>query len=83
MLHPSYNDLINKFNGDKEIPDDEAPEITRYSVVIAASKRARQLVDGDEPLIDNAEGKKPLSIAVEELYQQKVTIQTDSEDTPE
>ena len=37
----------------------------RYTLVVEASKRARQLVDGAQPLIDPKE-MKPLKIAVEE-----------------
>ena len=40
---------------------------SRYSVVLATSKRARQLIAGREPMVPSA-GKKPLSIAVEEIY---------------
>jgi DNA-directed RNA polymerase subunit omega len=54
---------------------------SRYSIVIATAKRARQLIDGDEPLIDDTDGKKPFSIAVEELYEGKVKIL--AEDTAE
>ena len=61
--------------------DEGSPEITsRYSIVIAAAKRARQLIAGAEPLIDDAEGKKPLSIAVEEIYQGKVKIVSEDDD---
>ena len=52
---------------------------SRYSIVMATAKRARQIVDGDEPLIDNAEGEKPLSIAVEELNQGKIRILAENE----
>ena len=52
---------------------------SRYSIVIAASKRARQLIDGAEPLVSGAAGKKPLSIAIDELYQQKVKILPEDE----
>ena len=44
------------------------------AIVIATAKRARQIIGGDEPLVENAKGKKPLSIAVEELYTGKVKI---------
>ena len=52
---------------------------SRYSIVMATAKRARQIVDGDEPLIDVPEGEKPLSIAVEELNQEKIRILADNE----
>ena len=73
MLHPSYTDLINVVNSDVEAGEHPVVQ-SRYSIVIAASKRARQLIDGAEPLVSGAAGKKPLSIAIDELYQQKVKI---------
>ena len=73
MLHPSYSDLIEVANSGVE--EGEHPVVnSRYSFVIATAKRARQIIAGAEPLIDNARGKKPLSIAVEELYKRKVKI---------
>ena len=47
---------------------------SRYSLVIAAAKRARQIIAGDEPMADKVTCPKPLSIAVEELYEGKVKI---------
>ena len=44
------------------------------SIVLATAKRARQIIGGDEPVIDNITNQKPLSIAVEEVYNSKVTI---------
>ena len=38
----------------------------RYTLVVEASKRARQLVSGAQPLIDPKD-MKPLKIAVEEI----------------
>ena len=58
-----------------EIEEGEDPVVqSRYSIVIASARRARQIIDGSEPLVANAAGKKPLSIAVEELYEGKVKI---------
>ena len=45
----------------------------------AAIPSSRQIVDGDEPLIEGAEGEKPLSIAVEELNQGKIRILAENE----
>ena len=78
MLHPSYTDLINVVNSDVEAGEHPVVQ-SRYSIVIAASKRARQLIDGAEPLVSGAAGKKPLSIAIDELYQQKVKILPEDE----
>ncbi len=79
MIHPSYSDLMEVVN--KEVEPGEQPVVqSRYSIVLATAKRARQLVAGqDQPLVDHAEGRKPLSIAVDELYQGKVKIVGDDE----
>ncbi len=71
MIHPSYSEMIAAVNSE----DDTVPVVSsRYSIVMATSKRARQIVAGDAPLIDNYEGRKPLSVAVDEIYQGKVKI---------
>lgn len=73
MLHPSYTDLMEAVNSD--IEEGEQPVVqSRYSIVIATAKRARQIIAGAEPMIPKAKGKKPLSIAVEELYNGDVKI---------
>ena len=55
--------------------DDESMVLnSRYSLILATSKRARQLIGGAKPLADNVKGKKPLSIAIDELYHGKVKI---------
>lgn len=79
MLHPSYTELMERINGE-EIDGEEPVINSRYSIVIATSRRARQLISGDHPLVKAGEGSKPLSIAVEELYDGKIHIETDSED---
>lgn len=44
MLHPSYSELIKVVNSDVE--EGEAPVVnSRYSIVLAAAKRARQIID--------------------------------------
>ena len=79
MLHPSYSDLIEVANSGVE--EGEHPVVnSRYSIVIATAKRARQIVSGAEPLVEDAEGKKALSIAVEELYTGQVKILGENED---
>ena len=78
MLHPSYSDLMKVVNSEVE-PGEEKIVNSRYSIVLATSKRARQIIGGDEPLIARAAGKKPLSIAVQELYEGKVKILGDND----
>ena len=80
MLHPSSTDLINAVNSGAAESGDEPVVQSRYSIVIATAKRARQIIAGDEPMIAKAYNKKPLSIAVEELYEQKVKILPEDED---
>lgn len=73
MIHPSYKEMIAAVNADAE--DDTVPVVSsRYSIVMATAKRARQIIAGDEPMIDDAEGRKPLSIAVDEVYKGMVKI---------
>ncbi len=78
MIHPSYVELMKVVN-DASVEIGEEPVVnSRYSIVLATSKRARQLIDGAEPLAD-APCNKPLSIAVQELYKGKVKILSDEE----
>lgn len=77
MLHPSYTDLMEVVNSEVE-PGEQPVVQSRYSIVMATSKRARQIIAGSEPLV-KAKGKKPLSVAVDELYSGKVKIVGDDE----
>lgn len=51
---------------------------SRYTLVVEASKRARQLVEGAQPLIDPKE-MKPLKIAIEEIDRGLLTYERDPE----
>ena len=79
MLHPSYTELMEKINSE-EYRGEEPAINSRYSIVIATSKRARELIGGAKPLVDGVEGEKPLSIAVKELYDGKIKILQDDEE---
>ena len=74
MIHPSYSELIQAINNNAEEDDNTMMLNSRYSLVLATSKRARQLIAGAEPLVPNTAGKKPLSIAIDELYKGEVKI---------
>ncbi len=65
MLHPSYSDLMTVINA----RNDDINLKSRYSIIIATAKRARQLVE-EKGLLD----KKAISVSVEELYQGKIDI---------
>lgn len=73
MIHPSYVELMKIVNNDVEIGEEPVVN-SRYSIVIATAKRARQIVAGDDAMADKVTCPKPLSIAVEELYEGKVKI---------
>ena len=76
MLHPSYSDLMKVVNQDVE---EGATKIvnSRYSIVLATAKRARQIIGGDEPLVHIKNGEKALSIAIDELNSSKIKILAD------
>ncbi|HHV63080.1 MAG TPA: DNA-directed RNA polymerase subunit omega [Firmicutes bacterium] len=58
MMHPSLDKLFDKVD-------------SRYTLVVAAAKRARQLMEGEKPLV-NCDTDKPVTIALEEIYEGKV-----------
>ena len=47
---------------------------SKYTLVTLAAKRARQLTDGDKPLVD-VDTTKVVSIAMEEIDQGKITYE--------
>ena len=71
MIHPSYTELIDVLRKQEDL--DESM-LSRYTIIIAAAKRARQIVDGSEVLVNNVKSDKPVSIAVNELYNSKIKI---------
>lgn len=73
MLHPSYTDLMKVVNQDVE---EGATKIvnSRYSIVLATAKRARQIIDGNQALVPTKAGQKPLSIAIDEVNNAKIKI---------
>ncbi len=73
MLHPSYTDLMKVVNQDVEEGDTKIVN-SRYSIVLATAKRARQLIDHADPLVSVNDGEKPLSIAIDEMNNGKLKI---------
>ena len=74
MLHPSYTDLMKVVNS--EVGEGDTPVVnSRYSIVMATAKRARQIIarqsKGD---LDVKIVSKPLSKAVAELNEGKIRI---------
>ncbi len=76
MIHPSYTELMEKVNEGVEVGEEPVVN-SRYTIVAATAKRARQIIDGSDPLVDYKKGDKPLSIAVKELYGGELTIIND------
>lgn len=73
MLHPSYTDLMKVVN--KDVEEGETKVVnSRYSIVMATAKRARELIDGSMPLVNVKGNEKPLSIAIDELNQAKIKV---------
>lgn len=81
MLHPSYTDLMKVVNSGVE--EGETPVVnSRYSIVLATSKRARQIIAGEQPLVPG-NGKKPLSLAIQELESGQVKIVSEEDEEEE
>lgn len=80
MLHPSYTDLMKVVN--KDVEEGETKVVnSRYSIVLATSKRARQIIDGQIPMVDAKEGAKPLSVAIAELDKGELKILGESSES--
>jgi len=62
MINPSIVDLLEKVDN-------------RYSLVVITSKRARQLIDGDKPLIE-MNSTKPLTLAINEVNTGEITYES-------
>jgi len=75
MLTPAYSELMDVIKKDGKVDPRVA---SRYTVVLAAAKRARQLTEGAEPLT-YAPTDRAVSIAVKEMSEGKlhVTVQDD------
>jgi len=50
----------------------------RYTLAVEAAKRARQLIQGNQPLYDTKENK-PLTIAIEEIHRGLITYSRQEE----
>ena len=72
-MHPSYSELMDIINQESESEDNQVIN-SRYAIVMATAKRAREIVDGQPTAVDSQEGEKPLSVAVEEIEEGKMKI---------
>ncbi|MBR6529238.1 MAG: DNA-directed RNA polymerase subunit omega [Firmicutes bacterium] len=63
MLYPSVNEIRKKAD-------------SRYTVVILAAKRARDIIDG-KPILTDAENDRPVSLAAYEIAEDLITYKRD------
>lgn len=61
MLYPSIDEMMTKVD-------------SKYSLVVAASRRARQLREGGKTDIKNPRSHKFVGIALEEIYEDRITL---------
>ena len=59
MIYPPIAELVEKTG-------------SRYTLVIETARRARQLAQG-APALSNADSNKPVSIAINEIYDGKIS----------
>jgi len=75
MLTPSYSELMDVIKQGERLDNRVT---SRYTVVLAAAKRARQLTDGANPLT-YAPTDRAVSIAVKEMNEGKLRIRVQEE----
>ncbi|MBB6452977.1 DNA-directed RNA polymerase subunit omega [Salirhabdus euzebyi] len=64
MLEPSIDELLEKVN-------------SKYALVIISSKRAREMQETNNPMIENAKSYKFVGVALEEIKAEKLEPATD------
>lgn len=69
LTEPSINELLKKAD-------------SRYTLVIETAKRARQIAQGEKPLV-NCPSDNPVTIAAYEIAQDKVTYTKSEEEVKE
>ncbi|MBP2031601.1 DNA-directed RNA polymerase subunit omega [Clostridium algifaecis] len=62
MINPSVVDLLKKVD-------------SRYTLITIIAKRARQLVEGSEPMVD-IDSSKPVTIAINEIDRGLIDYET-------
>nr|WP_092067609.1 DNA-directed RNA polymerase subunit omega [Dendrosporobacter quercicolus]NSL46679.1 DNA-directed RNA polymerase subunit omega [Dendrosporobacter quercicolus DSM 1736]SDL60016.1 DNA-directed RNA polymerase subunit omega [Dendrosporobacter quercicolus] len=60
MNYPALEDLLDKAD-------------SKYTLAVLAAKRAREIIQGSEMLVDR-KSSKPVSIALEEIAKRKITF---------
>ncbi|MBB6735894.1 DNA-directed RNA polymerase subunit omega [Cohnella zeiphila] len=67
MLYPSIDELVRKVD-------------SKYTLVVAASKRARGLRDGKPSQLPSPKSHKVVGVALEEIYKDLVSVETLTQD---
>jgi len=62
MLYPSIDELVKKVD-------------SKYTLVVAASKRARMLRNGDKSELGQARSHKAVGFALEEIYADLIKVE--------
>lgn len=70
MFEPSAQKLINVVN--ENVTDESEKVSSKYTMIIAAAKRARQLVDEKDQRVES--GKNALTIAIDEIENKIVKV---------
>ncbi|MGM1050314.1 DNA-directed RNA polymerase subunit omega [Paenibacillus uliginis N3/975] len=66
MLYPSIDEMMNKVD-------------SKYSLVVAASRRARQLREGENSELKNPKSHKHVGVALEEIYGDFIRVEKGEE----
>jgi DNA-directed RNA polymerase subunit omega len=64
MIYPTLSSLLEKVD-------------SKYTLVVAVAKRARQLVDG-QPRLTKVDSNKPVTIAINEINDRKIVYERNS-----
>ncbi|MGO4110244.1 DNA-directed RNA polymerase subunit omega [Paenibacillus sp. YAF4_2] len=62
MLYPSIDEMVKKVD-------------SKYSLVVAASRRARMLRNGEKSELRNPKSRKFVGVALEEIYHDIVIVE--------
>ena len=69
MIYPTLSSLLEKVD-------------SKYTLVVAVAKRARQLVDG-QPRLTKVDSNKPVTIAINEINDNKIVYERNKPVKPE
>lgn len=67
MLYPSIDEMMNKVD-------------SKYSLVVAAARRARQLREGEKTELKGPKSHKNVGVALEEVYKDHIVVSRPEEE---